>query len=263
DCPFRRRRRLGDDAAPQPPAHAALPLDDPAARRHTGRHPAPVRLRLRRHARRRARRPGGRPRRVRRLRHARHPHDDRGGRRPGDGDFGRDGHDQGHHRPVPDDGHLPRLGPDRPRPRQSDPGGSQHGGRARRGAADRIPAQRRRRRMGRGDRPPRDGRARAHLAGGRARPGVRERRDRQQPPPAPRVPALLRQRVRAHRVDADRAALVRRVPALHPRHRDPAGPAAGHADRQQRDPRRRLVRRHRPGRLRLGDGALQPRAKGV
>ena len=48
--------RLGDDAAPQPPAHAALPVHDADARRHAGRLPAAVRLRLRRHARRRARR---------------------------------------------------------------------------------------------------------------------------------------------------------------------------------------------------------------
>ena len=48
--------RLGDDAAPQPPAHAALPVDDADARRHARHLPAAVRLRLRRHARRRARR---------------------------------------------------------------------------------------------------------------------------------------------------------------------------------------------------------------
>ena len=63
--------RLGDDAAPQPPAHAALPVADPDARRHAGRLPAAVRLRLRRHAGRRARRAVRRPRRVRQLRHAR------------------------------------------------------------------------------------------------------------------------------------------------------------------------------------------------
>ena len=56
--PVLRRDRLGDDAAPQAPAHAALPVHDPDARRHAGRLPAAVRLRLRRHARRRARRRG-------------------------------------------------------------------------------------------------------------------------------------------------------------------------------------------------------------
>ena len=116
--PFLRRDRLGDDAAAPAPAHAALPVDDGAARRHAGRPPAAVRLRLRRHARRRARRRLRRPRRLRQLRHPRDPADHRGRRRPGDGDLGRHGHDRGHHRPVPHHGHLPRLGADRPRPRQ-------------------------------------------------------------------------------------------------------------------------------------------------
>ena len=46
--------------------------------------------------------------------------------------------------------------------------------------------------------------------------------------------AVPRQRLRPHRLDARRAALVRRVPAVHADHRDAARPAAGHADRQQR-----------------------------
>ena len=40
--------------------------------------------------------------------------------------------------------------------------------------------------------------------------------------------AVPRQRLRPDRLDAGRAALVRRVPAVHADHRDPARPAAGH-----------------------------------
>ena len=58
---------------------------------------------------------------------------------------------------------------------------------------------------------------RAHLAVGRARPGEQERRDREQPPDAPDAAAVPRQRVRPDRLDAGRAALVRRVPAVHAR----------------------------------------------
>ena len=43
--------RLGDDAAAQPPPDAPLPVADPLHRRHPGRVPAAVRVRLRRHAR--------------------------------------------------------------------------------------------------------------------------------------------------------------------------------------------------------------------
>src|SRR6266542_5475999 len=71
DHPVLRADRLGDDAAPQPPAHAALPLHDRPARRHAGRLPAAVRLRLRRHPGQRDRRWGRRPRRVRQLRGSR------------------------------------------------------------------------------------------------------------------------------------------------------------------------------------------------
>ena len=46
---------------------------------------------------------------------------DRRRRRPGHRDLGRHGHDRGHHRPLPHDGHRPRLGADRPRPGQRDP----------------------------------------------------------------------------------------------------------------------------------------------
>ena len=78
------------------------------------------------------------------------------------------------------------------------------------------------RRLARGGRRPRDDHLRAHLAVGRARPGEQERRDREQPPDAPDAAAVPRQRVRPHRLDAGRPALVRRVPALHARHRDAA-----------------------------------------
>ena len=55
------------------------------------------------------------------------------------------------------------------------------------------------------------------------------------------------------------AALVRRVPAVHPDHRDPARAADWAPDRQQRGHRRRLVRRHHPRRLPLVEEAVQPR----
>ena len=81
--PHLRRDRLGDDAAPQPPAHAALPVADRDARRHAGRLPAAVRLRLRRHARRRPRRRRRRPRRVLDYVAPGHPADHRRQRRAG------------------------------------------------------------------------------------------------------------------------------------------------------------------------------------
>ena len=119
--PVLRRHRFGHDAAPQPPAHAALPVHDAADRGHAGRLPAAVRLRLRRHAGRRA---GGRargPGRLRQLRRARDPADYRGRRGAGDGHLGGHGHDRGHHGPVPDHGHLAGLGAGRPRPGQHHP----------------------------------------------------------------------------------------------------------------------------------------------
>ena len=63
-------------------------------------------------------------------------------RRDRDGDLGRHGHDRGHHRPVPDHGHLPSLGADRARPRQHGPDHAQPGRRHRGRAAHRVPAQR-------------------------------------------------------------------------------------------------------------------------
>ena len=52
-----------------------------------------------------------------------------------------------------------------------------------------------------------------------ARPGRQDRRDRQQNPHGADLAALPQQRLRAHPDHATRAAPVRRVPALHPRHR--------------------------------------------
>ena len=127
----------------------------------------------------------------------------------------------------------------------------------------RLRAHRRPARLDRGDRPPGDGQLRADLAGGRARDGHQERRGREQPPHAADPAALPRQRVRPHRLDAGRDALVRRVPALHADHGDPARTADGHPDRQQRRPRRRLVRRHRAGRIPVGEAAVQPRPDAV
>ena len=70
--------------------------------------------------------------------------------------------------------------------------------------------------------------------------------------------AVPGQRVRAHPLDAGRAALVRPVPAVHPGHRDPAGPAAGHRDRRPGLGGHRLVRGPRRGRLPVGEIALPP-----
>ena len=56
------------------------------------------------------------------------------------------------------------------------------------------------------------------------------------------------------------AALVRRESAVHADHGDAPRAAHGHRDRRQRRPRRRLVRRHRPGRLPLGQAPVQPRS---
>ena len=75
-------------------------------------------------------------------------------------------------------------------------------------------------RVGRGDRPADDGHLRGDLAGRRARAGLEERRDREQPADAADHPALPRQRVRPDRLDAGRDALVRREPALHADHGD-------------------------------------------
>ena len=53
------------------------------------------------------------------------------------------------------------------------------------------------------------------------------------------------------------------LPALHPRHRDPARPPHRNPDRQQRHHRRRLERRHRPRLLPLGQTPLHPQALGL
>ena len=143
--------------------------------------------------------------------------------------LGRHGHDRGHRRPVPHDGHLPSLGADRPRPRQHGPDHAQPGRGRRRGHAHRVPAQRQSHRVGgRGRRPGRDHLG-DHLAVGRVRARDQDRRGGQQPADAAGVPAVPRQRVRPHRLDADGAALVRRVPAVLSGHRDRAGAAAGTA----------------------------------
>ena len=82
-------------------------------------------------------------------------------------------------------------------------------------------------------------------------------------PDLPGPPALPEQRLRPDEHDAGRRQLVRPEPALHADHRDGAGPPAGDPDRQQRAPRRRLVRRDLDRRLSLGAAALRPRSGGV
>ncbi len=78
--------------------------------------------------------------------------------------------------------------------------------------------------------------------------------------PATAAPAVPRQWIRPHRIDAGRTALVRRAPALHTRYRDAAQAPAWHPYRQQRDPRDRLVRWHHTGRLPLGEETIQSRS---
>ena len=158
-------------------------------------------------------------------------------------DLGLDGHDRGHHRPLPDDGDRPRLGPHRPRRRQPDPDAARDRARHRHRARARVRTQRHGARMARGERPAGHGDLRDDLAVGRARAGQQERRDREQPPHAAVPAPVPRQRLRAHRHDAHRDALVRREPALHADHGDRPRTAARHPDRQQRRPRRRLVGR--------------------
>ena len=63
---------------------------------------------------------------------------------------------------------------------------------------------------------------RALLAVGRDGAGGEDRRGREQPADAADPAAVPRQRLRADRVDAGRAPVVRRVPALHADHRHPA-----------------------------------------
>jgi hypothetical protein len=57
---------------------------------------------------------------------------------------------------------------------------------------------------------------------------------------------------------AGRGALVRQESAFYSDHRHPARTAAGRPARQQRGPRRRLVRRHHLGWLSVGTGGIQP-----
>ena len=134
--------RLGDDAPPQPAPDAPLPVADVLHRDHPGPPAAAVHVRARRDAGRGPGRRGDRrrPRRVRRLRHAGDPADDGGRRGPGHRDLGRDGHDRGDHRPLPDDVDRPGVGPRRARRRQRHPGDPRAGDRPRRRAADRLPA---------------------------------------------------------------------------------------------------------------------------
>ena len=60
--------------------------------------------------------------------------------------------------------------------------------------------------------------------------------------------------------DADRAPPVRPLPAVHPRHRDPARTPHRNPDRHQRHRRHRVERRHRPRLLPLGATPLHAQA---
>ena len=140
---------------------------------------------------------------------------------------------------------------------------AQHRHRARRRRRTRLPPQGRRARLARRGRPADAVRVRAHLARHRPRPRRQERRDREQHTDVPHLAPLPRQRLRAPRLDADRTPPVRRVPAVHPRHRNPARTPHRNPDRHQRHHRRRLERRHRPRLLPLGQTPLHPQALGL
>ena len=189
--------------------------------------------RLRWHAGRGPRRCLGRPGRLHQLRRSRDHHHRHRQRRPGNGDLGRHGHDRRHHRPIPNHGHLPALGADRSRPRQHDPDGARHRRRHRCRPGHRVPTHGRARRVDRRGRAPRDGHLGDDVAMRRARPAGEERGDGEQHPHAVDHPAVPEQRIRPDGHDAGCAPLVRRVSAVHAHHRDPAGTADGHADRQQ------------------------------
>ena len=143
-----------------------------------------------------------------------------GRRRQRHRDLGRHGHDRGHHRPLPHHGDLPRLGADRARARQRHPDDDQPWSLvARRRAADRLPARRRRRSSGSA--------AVGLLVADRASrsPGWRSRSAwsaktveaaSNLPMPLILLPFLGSGFV-PDRLDAGRAALVRRVPAVHAR----------------------------------------------
>ena len=177
---------------------------------------------------------------------------------PGDGDRGCDGHERGDRRPLPDDADLAGLGPDRPRAGQHDPDDGGRRDRQQRRGAHRVPAHHGSARVGRRSWPARPDRAGNHLGLRGPGPGEQERRDREQPADAADAPALLRERVRPHRLDAGAVALVRRQPAVHPDHRDRAALAPRRRDRQQRTDRRRLVRRDHARRISLGKPAVRP-----
>ena len=89
--------------------HAPLPLADDLHRRHPGRPPAPVRLRLRRDAGSRTGLGGRRPGHVHRVCGARDPPDHRCWRGPRHGHLDGHGQDRGHPVPVPDDGYRTRV----------------------------------------------------------------------------------------------------------------------------------------------------------
>ena len=90
-----------------------------------------------------AARPARRPRRLPQLHRARHPHHDRGLRRAGHRDLGRQRHDRRHHRPLPHHGDHPRRRADRPRRREPAPDARRPGPRDRGRPGPRIPIQRR------------------------------------------------------------------------------------------------------------------------
>ncbi|CAA9213180.1 MAG: Efflux ABC transporter, permease protein, partial [uncultured Blastococcus sp.] len=251
------RARFRDDAAPQSQAGCALSGSDRGRRGDADRVPAAVRLRPGRHPRGRAggarRRPGG----VRRLRRPRDPGPRHHRRRPGDGDRRRDGHDRGDHRPLPHHVHHPGVGAHRARRRCGDPDDGRAGARPRRRPPRGVPARRERRRVARGARRAGHDRLRAVLAVGGDGAGDEDGGGGQQPPDAAHAPAVLRQRLRAGRVDAGRPALVRREPAVHADHRDDARAAHRDGDRLQRTAGDGVVHRHRPGRLPVGAPQLR------
>ena len=118
ELPLPRRARLVHDAAPQPPARAALPVPHPEPAAHPDHAAAALRLHLRRRDERRHRRRRRGPLRVHRLPRPGHPADDHRQHHDRHRGVRLHRHDRGHHRPLPHDGDPPRLRAHRARRRQ-------------------------------------------------------------------------------------------------------------------------------------------------
>ncbi len=194
--------RLLHDGAAQPASHEAVPVTDVLRRGHPRGAPVAVRVRVRWGARRGPRRRDARPRRLRRVRRARHPDPDRGRCGTRHDDLGRDGYGRGHRRPLPDDVDLAHVCPDRPCRRRGHPDPARHGPRAGRRPAGRLPSDHPTRRLAGRGRPAGAGLGGCLVGVHRHGPVHEERRDGEQSADAADAAAVPRQRVRANRVAA-------------------------------------------------------------